>query len=246
MNEGVRPTRAVLDALGIDVPPIPVFLHMLEHPLIEKAQRVPEEVRAGAGERILTLTDRVWFKVKRARSRGACTELHMSEQAVMPLGHPWWIGAAGTRTSDSHHDFYAQLAHFATDSTTLLPTAWDAKRLFAEAAVLAAVVTRESVVAAVAEALRSSDVVVLRLSERDVRIRIRVLPDGEAYLAISFINTMEPEFVVTVLSSVPGVPPADWQPEPTSPLHLPLEPGEMIYSTILSTEIQRTLLAGNG
>ena len=242
MSDGVRPTKQALEHLGVAVPPIPEFLHSLPHAIVQKAQLLPEQVRGGGGERILALEDRVWLKVKKSRWRAACTELRGPELASLPISHPWWMGAAGTRMADSRDDFYAMLTAFSRDSSSLLPTTWDVKRLIAEAGTLAAVVTQKAVCDAVAASLTSGEIVALTLAERDVRIRVRVLPDGEAYIAISFINTMEIEFMTTVLSSVPGVSASDWLPEPTSPLHLALEPGEMIFSTQLSTEVQATII----
>jgi hypothetical protein len=94
----------------------------------------------------------------------------------------------------------------------------------------------------VGEALSSGEISLLGLGERDVRVRIRVLADGEAYLAISFRNTMEEKFMVAVLGSLFSVAADDWQVEPTSPLELPLEPGEVVWSTLLSTDAQHALL----
>jgi hypothetical protein len=244
-SEGVRPTRGVLEALRLPVPPLTTILHELDEPLIKKAQSVPDVVRSGKGERILALHDRVWFKVKRARQRGAATCLSTAETRVLPIEHQWWLGAAGMRRDDSpQDDFYAQLKVYLDDSTGLLPDEWDERRLLAEAGTLAARVTRAAVRGAVAEALRTGEIVVLGLGDRDVRLRIRVLDDGEAYLAVSFRNTVDEKFLVAVLGSIPGVAGDDWQVEPTSPLQLPLEPGEMVWSTLLSTEVQRALLAG--
>lgn len=245
-GDGVRPTRRALDSLGVAIPVLTTLLHELTDPLIAKAQSVPHDVESGGGERIRTLSDRVWFKVKRARQRGACTQLTAGELNALTISHPWWLGAAGTRSADSRTDFYAELDIYGKDSAELLPSEWDWRRLEAEAATLAVRVTRAAMQQAVSRALVSGDIIVVRLGERDVRIRIRVLPDGEAYLAISFVNSMETEFMVTVLDAIPGVDASDWQPEPTSPLHLELEPGEMIFSTLLSIDAQKFLVALDG
>lgn len=245
-SDGVRPTRRVLDSLGVPIPVLTTLLHEVTHPLVAKAQSVPRDVASGGGERIRSLSDRVWFKVKRARQRGACTQLRADELNALTIPHPWWLGAAGTRTADSRTDFYAQLAAYDKDSTELLPSEWDRRRLEAEAATLAVRVTRAALQEAVSRALVSGDIIVVRLGERDVRVRIRVMQDGEAYLAISFVNSMDPEFITTVLDAIPGVDASDWQPEPSSPLHLVLEPGEMIFSTLLSIEVQRNLAAHDG
>lgn len=109
-SEGVRPTRGVLESLRLPVPPLTTILHELDEPLIKKAQSVPDVVRSGKAERILALTDRVWFKVKRARQRGAATCLAKAEARALPVEHHWWLGATGIRHDDSpQDDFYAQL-----------------------------------------------------------------------------------------------------------------------------------------
>jgi len=245
-RENVRPTRKVLALLNVTIPPLTTCLHDLDEPIISKAQSVPESVRAGKAVRVLALSDRVWFKVKRARQRGAVTRLSKAEVETLPIEHQWWLGAVGTRHDDSpQDDFYAQLGRFGYDSSALLPDTWDQRRLLAEAGTLAARATQAAVRAAAAEALRSGDIVVLRLGDRDVRLRLRVLADGEAYLAISFRNTVEDKFMVAVLGSIAGVASADWLVEPTSPLELPLEAGEMVWSTLLSTEVQKALLGGD-
>jgi hypothetical protein len=242
-GEGVRPTHGVLESLQLTVPPLTTILHELDEPLIKKAQSVPDVVRSGKAERILALHDRVWFKVKRARQRGAATCLSTAEARVLPIEHRWWLGAVGTRRDDSpQDDFYAHLKVYLDDSAELLPDEWDKRRLLAEAVTLAVRVTQAAVRGAVAESLRTGEIVLLGLGDRDVRLRIRVLDDGEAYLAISFRNTVEDKFMVAVLGSIPGVAGEDWQVEPTSPLALPLEPGEMVWSALLSTETQEALL----
>lgn len=241
----VRPTRRVLTSLGVAIPPLTTFLHEVDEPLVKKAQSLPEVAQAGKAERILVLSDRVWFKVKRARQRGAVTRLSADEARALPLEHQWWLGAVGTRHDDSpHDDFYAQLKSYSDDSAELLPNEWDRRRLLAEAGTLAVRATQAAVRAAATQALQSGEIVVLSLGDRDVRLRIRVLEDGEAYLAVSFRNTVEEKFMIAVLGSIGGVAGDDWLVEPTSPLELPLEPGEMVWSTLLSTEVQRALLAG--
>jgi len=42
-----------------------------DHPLVRKAQDLPDEVQASGAERIVSIDDRVWFKVKTRDHRGA-------------------------------------------------------------------------------------------------------------------------------------------------------------------------------
>jgi hypothetical protein len=60
----VRPTRATLDDLGQPIPNLGIALEDLGHPVIVRAQQLPERVDAGGVERIAALDDRPWFKVK--------------------------------------------------------------------------------------------------------------------------------------------------------------------------------------
>ena len=45
------------------------------------AQAVPEQRDAGGAERVVALTDRVWFKVKTSDHRAAVTELRGTDQS---------------------------------------------------------------------------------------------------------------------------------------------------------------------
>lgn len=242
-SEGVRPTRRVLDVLDLALPPLTRFLHELEHELIVKAQSLPEALRAGAAERVLTLSDRVWWKVKHGRFRGVAAQL---DRRDLPEGHPecrWWIGDAGTRAEDSpQRDFYARLERLGGVSDSLLPIDWDWRRLSAELVATSAVRIGSIFRQSASKALRTGQVVVFPLGDHDVQLRVRVLDDGQAYIAIGFRTVIETDFMVLALGSMPGVKAEDWQVEPTSPLHLPLEPGEVIWSTLLSREALAWLL----
>jgi hypothetical protein len=131
----VRPTRTSISDLGLSIPPISESLCVIDHPLIEEAQRLPEKYAAGGAERILSVKDRVWFKVKTRRLRGAATRLPEADHAdagPRVRQAPWWLGAAGYRRDGDPADFYAALAaawHRAGGSSDhWLPAAWDWKR----------------------------------------------------------------------------------------------------------------------
>lgn len=72
---GVCPTKRCLGDLGVDLPDLGVRLEEIDHPVIASAQAVPEQRDAGGAERVVALTDRVWFKVKTSDHRAAVTEL---------------------------------------------------------------------------------------------------------------------------------------------------------------------------
>jgi hypothetical protein len=112
----VRPTKRCLDDLGVAFPPYTESLSGLSHPLVRRAQSLPEEVAAGGAERIRSLGDRVWFKCKTSVYRGAVTHLTPPELESQPLPSEaaWWVGAAGTRQEGSGSDFYAQIGAEAT------------------------------------------------------------------------------------------------------------------------------------
>ena len=76
---GVRPTKRCLGDLGAELPDLGSRLEEMDQPVIVSAQAVPEQRDAGGAERIVALTDRVWFKVKTRDHRAAVTELRGEE-----------------------------------------------------------------------------------------------------------------------------------------------------------------------
>lgn len=72
----VRPTLRALRDLGLGFPRLDQALDPFDQPLIRKAQDLPEEVLGGGAERVLSLTDRVWFTVKTHDERGAAGDLN--------------------------------------------------------------------------------------------------------------------------------------------------------------------------
>lgn len=251
MRNAVRPTRRCLADLDLPVPNLGVRLCDLEHPLVVKSQQVPDEVASGNAERVRSLTDRVWFKIKTGQWRGAATDLRDVVPADAPtLGARWWLGAAGTRQEDSpQHDFYALVADAAHRGGThscstdyLLPSDWDLKRLAAEAAVNAQAVLERLVRTAAAESLLNSDIREFKVGDRDVRVRIKVLDDGQAYVAIGATGSLDATLFVALVSAIPGVPPSDWLPEPGGGLDLEPAPGEVLWSAMLSADAQTELL----
>jgi hypothetical protein len=252
VNDAVRPTKRCLDDLGCSIPNLGVLLSDIPHPLVVKAQQVPAHVAAGSGEHIRSITDRHWLKVKTSMWRGVVTQLHDELAERIKQFEPWWwLGTGGVRQDDSSQkDFYAQLADSAhrlgphsCSTDYLLPSDWDERRLIAEGGVNAQSVLERMVRTAAAESLLNSDVRGFVVGDRDVRVRIHVHEDGQAYVAIGATGSLDATFFVALVSSIPGVPVGDWLPEPDGGLGIELEPGEIIWSAVLSAEAQAELLA---
>lgn len=143
VSAGVRPTKRCLADLDLSLPDLGHPLDEIDHPVVAIAQAIPKQRDAGGAQRILSLSDRVWFKVKTGEQRAVATELRGGE---LPDGLPsglgaWWIGAAGRRQADSpQRDFYESIQRECTfgrtvSSARLLPDEWDWKRLSAEQAI---------------------------------------------------------------------------------------------------------------
>src|SRR5690606_8467574 len=104
MLPAVPPNKPCLGELSIDVPRLDTRLSDLRHPIVVKSQRMPSEVSTGAAERIRSLTDRTWFKVKTGPWRGAVVDLaDDTPEELAAFAARWWLGAAGRRVEDSTH-----------------------------------------------------------------------------------------------------------------------------------------------
>ncbi len=159
----VRPTRRVLSDLGLGFPSLDRALEDIDEPLLRKAQDLPDELAAGGAERVLSLADRVWFKVKTVDERGAAGEVATPDLAqelhqLPPAG--WWLVAAGHRQQDTpRRDFYARLESECVregkgsgkpSTDGLLPTEIDYKRWGVERTTLAVSAMKDLVRQAVA------------------------------------------------------------------------------------------------
>ena len=252
----VRPTKRGLDSLGGGLlPTLDVRLNELEHPLIIRAQAVPTQVAANGAERIRSLTDRVWFKVKTGTWRGAAGDVrtHVDDhtRALLNAGDAWWwLGAAGARQNDSpQRDFYAQLdaqAHArgpnSCSTDFLLPEDWDLRRLEAELAYAMTQIVPPLVRNAAALSLRHGQIYGLTAGPAEVRIRVAVMTDGEAYVAIGSTGVTDPGLFALLLSAFDGLTVDDWLPEPGPNLKIEPMAGEIVWSTMLPTDLQTALL----
>lgn len=247
---GVRPTQRCLRDLGADLPDLGVRLEEIDQPVVVSAQAVPEQRDAGGAERVVVLTDRVWFKVKTSDHRAAVTELRGEELPdwARPSRGAWWIGAAGRRQADSpQRDFYAALQRECTTGKTvssdhLLPTDWDWKRLAAEQAVAWRREMKQMVIRLVAMSLTSGHLAVAEFRKHRIKALVRAENGHEAYLAIIAEGVPDPQMFALLLDCVPDVAPEDWQPEPSPLAEMGPGSGEIIWSTLFPTEVANAIL----
>ncbi len=199
---------------------------------------------------MVSLTDRVWFKVKTSGHRAAATELRSGE---VPDWTPvskgaWWIGASGRRQGDSpQHDFYAVLKRECTSGKTvstdhLLPGEWDWKRLSAEQAVAWRGSMKRMVIGLIATSLRAGRVAVAEFRSHRIMALVRASNGHEAYLAIVAEGVPDPLVIALLLDCVPGVDRDDWQAEPSSVAGMNPGPGEVIWSTLFPSDIASGIL----
>jgi hypothetical protein len=262
-GSGVRPTRRALDDLGIALPPVGVSLEGLDHDLIIRAQQLPETIVAGGAERIRSLDDLTWFKIKAETWRGAGTSATPpnppEEENDGPYDESWWIGAAGERRADSSQDdFYdrlqsecyrrrSRLNESGTTSTKkafsehLLPQVWDAKRLKADLAFAVKKLLQTQIRNMAVESLRTGRTVCLRHEQfGDLRVLIRARSEL-AYIAVAASAIRSPELFALLLSSIPGIAVEDWGSEPDGVANLKPNDGEILWSAVLPPDAQTLL-----
>lgn len=235
-------------------PALEVPLHTIQDSLLEKAQGVPEEASCGGAERVRSLSDLVWFKVKITNRRGIVTELphegHAQDDIVLSQSW-WWVCAAGERKQDSPSDFYklieaeavraAKGADGRVSTTHLLPAEIDQKRLRAELALKTVLATRRLVRSLIAKSIRDGHAWTLEMEAHEITAMIRA-EDGEAYLVVCAEGFLDPRVIAVILDAVPGVPSGDWLPEPGKVLHIQPRDGQIIYSTIIPPAAQEAIL----
>lgn len=216
--EPTRPTlRALLEDLGLSLPPLDQPLDEVDHPLLAKAraQFAADEV---GHERIRAIDDEVVFKVKIQRWRGA----------VWPDTSIPWLIAAGIREDGSGDDFYQALtrdtqaarARYNAENAKplggrtyighLLPTDDDHKRHQLEAG--ARLVRR--LIRVIRELARGSlhdghehaaDLPGFRLG-----IVVRADDGNETYVAVKITGSVPGDLVAVILRHVPGCDPELW------------------------------------
>ena len=244
----VRPTRHCLADLHLSIPPISESLCQQDHPLIGEAQRLPETYAAGGVERILALKDRVWFKVKTSRWRGAATRLPEADQteaAPQVRQAPWWLGAAGYRREGDPSDFYFTLSaawdRNGGSSHIWMPADWDWKRLELEQAYAWEFQIRGIVRDLIARSLQNGYPHQAHFHHYKVTALARSHGE-ETYLIIGMENIADPRVLAIILNAVPGIDHASWLPEPDGVAGIAPEPGEVIWSTIMPPMVAAELL----
>jgi len=226
----------------------------VDHPIVTRAQQVPSEVAAHGAERVVSITDAVWFKVKTGHYRAAVHQLDPASELRPEISAGsawWWIGAAGVRKADSGaEDFYAQLAAECkragkgtgqVSSRQLLPTDQDLKRLRAELAAQTVVTIRDLVCGLVARSIRDGEQWSARLERYEISVLIRAR-QGEAYIAIVAEGFIDPDFLATILRSVPGIDAEDWMAEPGGAMGIQPGFGQIVWSAVIPPEYQSKIV----
>lgn len=259
-GHGVRPTKRCLDDLGVDVPTADVPLHQLPAAPVAAAQALPERLAAGGVTRIRSLKDRVWFKVKTGRWRGAAVQLVAGELAwrgdddgrlMLASLDRWWLGAVGYREDGSPRDFYEELATSSAcsrswkpqgiDTDPLLPQEWDRKRVALERALAERRVYQQVMIEAAARSLRSGKIVTASFSRYEMGALVRA-DRGEQYVAFIARGVFDPRVLAVMLDSLPGISNEHWQPEPGGAFGLEPQCGEVIYSAVLPSDVADSIL----
>lgn len=199
---------------------------------------------------MVSLTDRVWFKIKTSGHRAAATELSPGEVPdwIPASKATWWIGAAGRRQGDSpQRDFYAVLQRECTAGKTvstdhLVPAEWDWKRLSAEQAVAWRREMKRIVIGLIAMSLKSGDLAVAEFRKHRIKALVRAANGHEAYLAIIAEGVPDPGMYALLLDCVPGVAADSWQAEPSPLVEMSPAPGEIIWSTLFPSEVASAIL----
>lgn len=250
----MRPTLKCLSDIDVKLPSLNVPLHEMEHVVIRSAQSVPERVETYSAERIVSLTDRVWFKDRAGQWRSAVARPlnNTGDDETTPVA--WWIGAAGLRRAgkaDEPYDSWLREAQAAgskhhPSTEHWIPTAndwdrWALERAVVEEAELADIVPR-----LIAMSLRGRRGYSATRGDFDFVLEVRANAEAEVYLAVfarGIPNTTFADRLAALLDSVPGVAKDDWQPEPvgSSPFR-GIAPGVVAWSTLLAPETQVMLL----
>ncbi|HEX6232337.1 MAG TPA: hypothetical protein VFZ63_04350 [Jiangellaceae bacterium] len=192
----------------------------------------------------------MWFKVKTSDQRAIVTELRGTE---LPDGLPpgvgvWWIGAAGRRQADSpQRDFYVSIqarVHLWQTILTvhLLPVEWDWNRLGAEQAVAWRREMKRIVIRLIAMSLTTGRFAIAEFRNHRVKALVRADDGHMAYLTIIADGIPVPQVFALLIDCVPGVSTDDWQPEPTPLAAMEPAPGEIIWSTLLPSEVASAIL----
>lgn len=240
MAEHVRPTLKALNGLGLKFPPLHVPLHDMKNRLVRQAQKVPDAVEDGRGQKIHELEDRAMFKVRTNIYRGAV-------EPTRQMTDRWWLVAAGRHHVDSAgNDFYQQTAanYRARQSAEDVPldvfgpTETDYRRRLAENATRYVVALREAVRTIIAEAASSGITHTVQRPGGAERISALVQTNrGETRLSVMFEGMLDPQDIAIALDAIPGAIAEEW--DMTRPAEVPgaqMAADQIVYSTVLAPD----------
>ncbi|MFM9610169.1 hypothetical protein [Streptomyces niveiscabiei] len=235
-----RPTlRCLREDLELPLPPVTVPLGEVAHPVLQKAAEHFADAET-KHERIRAVDDRVLFKVKVQRWRGA---VWVGED--LP-----WLVAAGRREDGSGDDFYAALeseakaararynaAHTeglktSTRTDHLLPTREDHVRYRAEAAVRFVRRLRTALRQLTRATLCDGREHVQDFDTFTLGLQVRADDGHETYLAIRITGSVPANLTAVILANVPGCDKDGWYPEYALP-ERDLLPAEQAWSNLM-------------
>ena len=248
---GPRPTIRCLkeDLRFAKLPPATEPLDQIDHVLVGKAGEV---CRADppASEPIRQIDDRVLWKVKIGRWRGA----------LWCEGPSRWLLSAGYRRAGDADDFYEELGERArrwraeynrthappltTDTWTepLLPSRDDKDRLALETAVRIVDDVRPTVLGLVLGSARSGAEVTDEAGGCELGVLVQRSELGEVYIGIRIVGPARPETHAIVLDAVPAVADRSGWFIDSMPGRA-TRPGEIVWSNVLDAdELDRLLL----
>jgi hypothetical protein len=245
-----RPTiRCLRDDLGLAPPPVDDPLDEVGHPLVRRAGDQFGDP-AGPRERIRAVDDRVLYKVKTGRWRGA---------VWIEDDQPWLV-AAGWREDGSPEDFYEALAASArasrarynasqrppltTDAHTghLLPTRDDHDRRAAEDDALLLRRTEATVRRLTRESLLSGRERRDAVAGATLGVLVRAGHGNETYVALRIVGSVPDNLLPVVLDLVPGCSRDGWYPELEMPTR-PLASNEQVWSNLMDPAAAAELLS---
>lgn len=250
MARRVRPTlRCLRDDLGQAIPRADTPLDEIEHPLLGKAaeQFTDDET---PHERIVAIDDRVLFKVKVQRWRGAVW--------IDGEGGPWLV-SAGHREDGAPDDFYASLAArartarskynavnsppltTATHTADLMPGPEDQLRWRAESAVRDERRLRATVRSLLRESLLDGREHAAMLDGAALGIQVLADQGYSTYVAVRIIGSVPRHLVATILSLIPGCQLDAWMSDYAMPERA-VAPEEQIWSNMMDPQAAAELL----
>ena len=224
-------------------------LHEIEHDLISKAQRLPEEHASGGAERVRAISDRLWFKVKVGEHRGAGGEI-VDPPGEIPM--LWWFVAGGVRRSDSGgQDFYEALeaeckrqakgSNAKVNSEHLLPQDIDRRRFEKEQVTLGVISLQQAVREAVCRSVHSGKPVVAATPGQQLIAWVKS-SEADTYLAISAEGFLDHREIAVMLAAIPGMTSEDWQPEPNEVMGIKPDVGQLVFSAMIPPQSLAAIL----